>query len=483
MNPQELPTHRLATTDQQGNRIYLYPIEVLGKWRSRRSKLTWVLMVLFLVLPWIHIHGHPAVLLDIAHRKFAIFGIAFWAHDAPLLIFIFGGAALTLALVTAIWGRIWCGWACPQTVFIDSIFRKLEYWIEGDAFTRKKLDESPLSWKKASQKILKWVGFALFSLIISHSFLAYFYGTQELAQMMRSSPSENLTSFLIMGGITLVILFDFGWFREQFCTLVCPYGRFQSVLMDDESQVIAYDAARGEPRRGVQQDSSQLSSQPSGDCVNCYQCVRACPTGIDIRRGLQLECIACTACIDACDRVMEKIKKPSGLIRYDSLAAFSNKNASQQKVYFKPKVLFFGALLSFMLIGLTLTVHYRQPIESTFIRAVGAPYQEISNSDGQAEVINHFKIDLRNQTFESHHIEFKINPIQEELKNIQIIVSHHDEVLSGGTSERADLFIRFPKTILKSGNRSIPIIIESLSLKSMTRSTLTQEVLLVGPTH
>ena len=479
MNSKELPTHRLATTDQQGNRIYLYPIEVSGKWRSRRSRLSAVLIVLFLILPWIKINGHQAILLDISHRKFAIFGVAFWAHDAPLLIFIFGGAALTLALVTAIWGRIWCSWACPQTVFIDGVFRRVEYWIEGDALTRRKRDEAPLSWEKGLKKTLKWGVFTLLSLLISHSFLAYFFGTKALAQMMRSAPSENPMSFLVMGGITLLILFDFGWFREQFCTLVCPYGRFQSVLMDDESQVIAYDAHRGEPRKGSPSDAN--STRPQGDCVNCYQCVRACPTGIDIRRGVQLECIACTACIDACDQVMAKIKKPSGLIRYDSLAGILGHEQSQLKFYQKPKVLLFGALLMFMLAGLATTLHFREPLEATFIRAVGVPYQELIGANGQSEVINHFKLDLRNQTFEPQNIKLKLDSSSEELKSVQSVVSNHSDLLEEGSSERADVFFRYQKSILKTGKRAIPIIIEIHNLKSNTHFTLNQEVLLVGP--
>lgn len=245
MNHKELPVDRLSTSDKDGNRIYLYPTDVRGHYRTLRSRLNVFLILIFLVLPWIKIGGHQAILLDIANRKFAIAGITFWAHDAPMLLFIFGGGILLLAFITAIWGRVWCGWACPQTVFVDGVFRKIERLIEGDSIAQKKLDESQMSFEKFTKKSAKWIAFTILTLIISHSFLAYFYGTEELAKMMSHSPTDNLLSFFVMLFITGWILFDFGWFREQFCTVFCPYGRFQSVLMDYQSKVVAYAFARG----------------------------------------------------------------------------------------------------------------------------------------------------------------------------------------------------------------------------------------------
>jgi len=299
MSQLELPTHRIATTDEQGSRIYLYLADVSGKFRTWRSRFNIFLIFLFLLLPWMNVNQHQAMLLDIPRRRFAVFGVTFLAHDAPMLLFVFGGAAMMLALITAIWGRVWCGWACPQTVFVDGVFRKIERWLEGDAVARRKLDQSPMSLDKLIKKASKWFCFTILALLISHSFLAYFVGTEKLALMIRSSPTDNPINFILMVGVTAIILFDFGWFREQFCTIVCPYGRFQSVLMDEDSQVVAYDLKRGEPRKGT-----NLPQDKAGDCVNCYRCVQVCPTGIDIRRGVQLECIACTACMDACDEVI-----------------------------------------------------------------------------------------------------------------------------------------------------------------------------------
>lgn len=316
----ELHPDRLATTDAQGRRIALYPADVRGFFRRKRTQVQAILVIIFLVLPWVRINGQQALLLDIAQRRFEIFGLSLRAHNAPLLFFVFAAGAFGLFFVTAVWGRVWCGWACPQTVFIDGVFRKIERWVEGSALERRKLDAAPLSLQKFLKKFGKWSLYIFATLILTHSFLAYFVGTGPLAEMIRKNPSENWGSFLFMVFSSAVILFDFAWFREQFCTIVCPYGRFQSVLMDRGSMIVAYDVDRGEPRATPQAKAlSKAHNSNLGDCVNCYRCVQVCPTGIDIRRGLQMECIACTACIDACDEVMTKVKKPTGLIRYDSL--------------------------------------------------------------------------------------------------------------------------------------------------------------------
>lgn len=485
----ELPLDRIATADRKGNRIYLYPVSVKGYYRKLRSQLGLILIVIFLAMPWLRIGGHQAILLDVPRRRFAILGLTFWAHDAPLLVFVFGGLLILLGLVTAIWGRVWCGWACPQTVFVDRVFRKIEEWIEGDSLTRKKLDLSPWSFQKVLKKSEKWFAFTLCALVISHSFLAYFVGTDTLALMIGRAPLENPASFLVMAGVTAALLFDFGWFREQFCTMLCPYGRFQSVLMDDESQVVAYDLKRGEPRRGLAQ-----SSENAGDCVNCYRCVQVCPTGIDIRRGVQLECIACTACMDACDDVMARMDKPLGLIRYGTQATTEGTEADVKSGVravagagrrnawpMRPRPLLSLGLLLACVAGLTLTVLKRVPVELTLIRAVDAPYQVVSGLNGEAEVINHFKMDLRNQTFFQQSLSFAVTS-ELEAKGVRLVVSNHLPSLPAGESERADLFVRFPKSLLSSGHSRIFIQIRSDPLVFPEKThTLHQEVILVGP--
>jgi cytochrome c oxidase accessory protein FixG len=474
MNQKELPWDRLATTDKKGNRIYLYPADVHGRWHRLRSWLSVGLIIVFLGLPWVRVGGHQALLLDVPNRRFAIFGLTFWAHDAPLLFFVFGGVVISIAFVTAIWGRIWCGWSCPQTVFVEQVFRRIERWIEGDALARKKLDQEGVSPKKIFKKSLKWASFSVLALILSHSFLAYFIGVEELGRMMERSPFQNPISFLLMAGVAGAILFDFGWFREQFCTVVCPYGRFQSVLMDNQSTVVAYDVRRGEPRRGT-----LPADAPTGDCVNCYRCVQVCPTGIDIRRGVQLECIACTACMDACDDVMMRQKKPLGLIKYGNQAITEGKVETLIPWFKRPRAWVYLTLLISCIVGLSFTVSQRSPIELTLIRAVDSPYQEIPGPQG-TQILNHFKIDLRNQTFEEQEIAFAVSPELRQ-RGVSVVISNHKGKLAAGEPERADLFIQFPKSLLTMGRGKVPIHLEARSKIDSAPIFITQEAYLVGP--
>lgn len=491
MNPRELPKDRLATTDSQGNRIYLYPADVKGRWKVLRSRLSVGLIALFLGLPWVRIGGHQAILLDIPHRRFAILGLTFWAHDTPLLIFVLGGAAVSIAFVTAIWGRGWCGWACPQTVFVEQVFRRVERWIEGDSVVRRRRDQGPWNSEWFTKKALKWGVYGILSLVVSHSFLAYFVGTESLAQMMKSSPYENPSVFIIMAGVAAGILFDFGWFREQFCTVVCPYGRFQSVLMDNQSTVVAYDMKRGEPRKGTALSSMGDGvggaglrmgdgDPPIGDCVNCYRCVQVCPTGIDIRRGVQLECIACTACIDACDEVMTRIKKPKGLIRYGNQAVTEGHVVADIPLLQRTRAWVYLGLLLVCLGGLFFTVSHRALIQMTLIRAVDFPYQEIPDAQGQIQILNHFKVELRNQTFEDQEIRFFLAP-EFRRQGVNLVVSNHKAKLLPGEPERADLFIQFPKNLLTNGRAILPIQMEARPSNALDPITMSQEAQLVGP--
>ncbi|MGK5082486.1 cytochrome c oxidase accessory protein CcoG [Bdellovibrionota bacterium FG-1] len=470
MNINELPSDHLATTDQEGHRVYLYPQDVAGKFRSLRSGVSTGLILLFLALPWLKVAGKPAILLDIAGRRFSILGLMFWAHDAPMLFFIFGGIVFSWAFVTAVWGRVWCGWACPQTVFVDSVFRKIERWIEGDWRDRKKLDQGNWTLHKILLKGLKWLIFGAISLVISHSFLAYFVGPQQIGQMLRSSPSEYPASFLVMGFVTSFSLFDFGWFREQFCVVVCPYARFQSVLMDDESMVVYYDTSRGEPRK-----SSVTDLKNQGDCISCYRCVGVCPTGIDIRRGTQLECIACTACMDACDAVMTRFNKPRGLIRYDALAGKTKKAFS----VFRPRPMFYLVIITILVAGLVVTLRGRQDISADFIRGIEAPYQEIVGPGGSAWVVNHFRVDLRNQSFASMQPRIAL-PETLRSQGAEMIMAPSPPRLDAGANYRMDIFVRFPKILLKMGKLAVPIQV-AFDRKDGSGAEIIREVKLVGP--
>lgn len=437
----DLPEDRPASFDEHGNRVYLHPAEVKGPWRSRRTVFYTVLLAIFLVMPWIHIAGHQAVLLDLPRRRFAFFGLTFWAHDAPMLLFVIGGFAVTLLFVTSVWGRVWCGWACPQTVFIDMVFRRIESWVEGSPVERRKLDAAPLSASKAGKRALKWTLFTAASLVIAHSFLAYFVGTDRLAEMVRSSPTENPGAFLVMLGAAGITLFDFGWFREQFCMVACPYGRLQSVLMDDKSLAPLYDAGRGEPRK----HTPGVAADKLGDCVSCYRCVQVCPTGVDIRRGVQLECVACTACIDACDDVMDKVGKPRGLIRYESVQGMEGR---QSRKWGFRSYLYLAVMLA-AAVGLALTVVNRQPFQMTVNRPPDAPYTITSEG-----VVNHLRVHMANMAFDDARVTFRLGGVDGGYK---IIAPKNPWPVKAGESVSADIFVVADRAFLPGGKRQVTL--------------------------
>lgn len=428
-------------------RPWLYVADVKGRFQRARGWVGALLLVFFLVVPWIRIRGHPVLLLDLVHGRFAVGGFAFWAHDLPLVIFALGGAALLLAFVTATLGRAWCGWGCPQTVFVTQVFRRIERFVEGDAVKRRRGDEMPLDSSKIFRKSLKWFLFACAALILSHSFLAYFVGTEAMARMIAQAPSENPGTFAAMLILTGLVLFDFAWLREQFCVLICPYGRFQSALMDSRSLVVAYDSKRT-------------------DCVDCRRCVQVCPTGIDIREGLQMECIACTACVDACDLVMTRLKKPTGLIRYQG--------GRTLREWFSGRPLVYLSLLFLALGGFAISVHGRTPIEMMITRSVGQPYDEIVSAGAEKQVVNRFKVDFLNQGFETARVE-----IVRDSEEIQWTSAEAEIALAPGESRRIEVFARFPVTLLQEGRASANLspVVHSSDLKTRIR----KEVPLVGP--
>jgi len=318
------------------------------------------------------------------------------------------------------------------------MYRRIETWIEGNHRERKALDSGPWNGNKILKKSLKYFSFLLLSLLITHSFLAYFVGSYPLLEMIRSNPIENWPSFLVILFTTALILFDFGWFREQFCVIMCPYGRFQSVLLSSQSNVVAYDSKRGEPRRG------EAGSIPQGDCVNCFRCVQVCPTGIDIRRGLQMECIACTACIDACDEVMTKTNKPLGLIRYTTLAQLAGKS----RVIFQPRALLYLALFLTSAGGLALTVAKKDFLELEILRAQGAPYEKMKNQKGEDVIMNHFHLEISNQL--DHEIDLRFQLADPDLELVMPMNPLH---LHDSANQRVDFFVRFPQKILENGSK------------------------------
>ena len=472
----EIPKDRLATTDEFGDRVYIYPAEVKGFWRRYRNWTQFVLMIIFLGLPWIKIGGEQALLLSIPERRFAFFGLILYAHDGPMIFFLLAISAFGLAFVTAVWGRVWCGWACPQTVFIDGVFRRIETFIEGTHLKRRQLDAGPLTLSKIFKKTTKWTLFFIASTIIAHSFTAYFIGSERLAKMSINSPSENWVDFVIVFSITFLILFDFAWFREQFCMIMCPYGRFQSVLMDEQSLAVMYNEKRGEPRRGS--DASKTKGS-SGDCVACNRCVMVCPTGIDIRRGIQMECINCTACIDACDEIMEKVNKPKGLIRYSSIAKNEVKKLNQLNF----RRAFYLLIIGLASLGLVLKLATRSPLRAEVLRLTGAPYRLLDGAD-TGMVFNQFKLHLQNQTSFPMKVHFEIIT---ETPNIPIymIEQNHEMTLNPGELSYHFIFVKFQRDVVKGlGQKEVPLKItyeELNSDNSVIRDSVEKTLKLLGP--
>ena len=425
-----VPVDRLASVDETGARQTIFPAEVKGFFERRRRIVHWILLLVFLGLPWIQIGGEQALLLDIPNRHFAFFGLTLFSHDAPILFLLLGTLTLGLAFVTSVWGRLWCGWACPQTVFVDSFFRQIEILIEGNYIQRKKLDQQPMDWNKAKKRMLKWALYIGLSFLIAHSFAAYFVGTGPILKMIGQSPWENMGVFSFVMGLTFLIAFDFGWFREQFCIIACPYGRIQSVLMDDRSVTVLYDDKRGEPRKGAVPKGEQ-----QGDCVACYRCVAVCPTGVDIRRGVQLECIACTACIDACDEIMEKVGKPKGLIRYSTEQSIQTKQPIQ---WFRPRSVIYGCLTLLMIGSLSYAIANRSPLYAAVIRSIETPFEVIA--DGS--VINRFRLHIKNHASKSAEVQLSIKP-ESLASRIQIMMGTNPLQLAGGQTVRLPMILKF----------------------------------------
>ncbi len=460
-----LDPNRLSMLGTDGTRFRIIPAEITGFWQKRREVVYAFLIVLFLILPWTKINGVQTILLDIPNRKFALFGVTFWAHDAPMVFLLLALFVFGLTLVTSVWGRVWCGWACPQTVFIDFIYRRIERWIEGNYIERRRLDKAELSLNKAFRLGLKWFLFFLVSSAIAHSFTAYFVGSESLVNWVYSGDiSAHQTTFWIVLFITAVLLFDFGWFREQFCIIMCPYGRFQSVLMDQRSLAVLYDEKRGEPRKGA-----LPLDTPRGDCVSCNRCVQVCPTGIDIRKGLQMECIACTACVDACDDIMRKVKKPEGLIKYSTVSGKKNK-------FYKGRQLIYSLVIASLFIVLLYLVSIRKAVDVAVLRAKETPYQVIDTKDGK-RILNHFKLHSKNQNIHDLKQQIVLPP---DL-NLEIKTQSNPFTVKAGESTTTHFFILFDSKILEAtGSKKINLTIKTVS-DVTDEATTTQEISLIGP--
>lgn len=387
--------NQLGNTGEKGKRNWLYPKIIKGKFYKYRTVLSYVLLAFLFSAPFIKINGRPFMLFNILERKFIIFGVPFWPQD-----FILFGLAMLLMVVfivlfTAVYGRVFCGWICPQTIFMEMVFRKIENWIEGNANAQKKLKAQPWNTEKILKKGAKHGIFLFIAFLIGNIFLAYVIGTEELFKIITDNPVDHIGGLLAMLGFTILFYMVFAKMRELVCIWACPYGRLQGVLMDRDTIVVAYDTVRGEPRGKLKKGETS----DKGDCVDCGLCVDVCPTGIDIRNGTQLECINCTACIDACDGVMDKINKPRGLIRYASLEGIK----SGKNFHYNLRMKAYTVLL-FILAGVfTFLLATRDMVEATVLRPPGLTFQEKDQV-----ITNLYNFELVNKTYQNVPVELKL---------------------------------------------------------------------------
>ncbi len=423
----------LTTTSTEGKRIKVFPAKPPqnGFWFVRRQWVQWGMLALYVAIPWIQINGHPFLQLDIAHRRFSVFGQLFFAHEVPNLVFVALMFLMFIALITTLFGRAWCGWSCPQTVFIERVYRKIEFWIDGDHLAQRKLNAAPMDINKFFKRSLKYGVFALVSILLGQIFLGYFVGPKEAFSYLTMSPAQHPSAFLSVMIMSAVVMFDFGWFREQFCLVACPYGRMQSVFMDQGSFFLAYDEKRK-------------------DCIDCGKCVAVCPTGIDVRQGLQFECIACTACADACDSVMTKINKPKGLIGYGNLLTLQGLKTK----WFRARVWVYGILFILVTSGFVYRLQTRQIHQLEVIRAVDTPYQQVKDPDGKDFVINHFKIRFYNLDWNEAKVDYTVSE-SARAKGIEIIRAPNDQglqIVASGGNTLSQFFLKVPKSEFVEGS-------------------------------
>lgn len=409
---------------KEGKREWIYPKIIKGKFYQYRTYFSWFLLAFFFIAPFVKINGYQLLLLNFIERKFVIFGQPFWPQDFFLFVVLALTFLVFIVVFTVVFGRVFCGWACPQTIFMEMVFRKIENLIEGNANKQKKLDAMPWNAEKITKKSLKHTVFFAVSFLISHTFLAYIIGYENLWAQISGPFAENYGTFFSLVLFSFVFYLVFAKMRELVCIMACPYGRLQGVMLDANSMVVAYDYIRGEPRGKIRKSEAQ---DKKGDCVDCGLCVDVCPTGIDIRHGTQLECINCTACMDACDDVMVKIKKPEGLIRIDS-----KNNIEEKKGFsFSPRIIAYTAVMV-ILLGASVTIlATRKSVEANVLRISGSTYSEAA--DGK--VTNMFNLSMVNKTFEDKGFRLELVD-SENSKNATLMMVQKDTILESNNEEK-----------------------------------------------
>ncbi len=393
----------VASIKSDGSRNFLRPADTKGTFTTWRRITAIFLIIIYVGLPWIKIGGYPAVFFDLTVRRFHLFGLTFAAQDFWLAFFLVSGLGFGLFLITSVLGRVWCGWTCPHTVFLEHVYRRIERWLEGSVANQKKLDK--MGWgetEKLVKRGSKHVIFILLSLLISHVFVSYFISIPGLYDWVSSNPKDHWGGFLFVFIMSGIIYFNFAWFREQLCLAICPYGRLQSALIDDDSIIIGYDEERGEPR-------GKPRKEGVGDCIDCKRCITVCPTGIDIRQGLQMECVGCSNCIDACNAIMTKLGRPKGLIRYDSLNGLKGKG----RRILRPR---FFIYLFFMLVGVGAMTYAFTSIDSAYMlvtRMTGSSFYQTEST-----IRNQYNVRIVNKTDETQVFNIHVDSPNHEITKL-----------------------------------------------------------------
>ena len=452
----------LYTVTKDGRRRWVYADLVAGRFYKFRRIFAYLLILFYLILPWIKIGSLQGVRIDLLNRKFIFFGETFWATDTVYLVMVLIALAISLFFFTSLLGRIWCGWACPETVFLEFVFRPIENLLEGSAAQRKRLDQQPWSWNKLLRKGTKYTIYILFSWIIANTALAYFVGAEPLLKMMSDYPWSNPLPFLAACLVTAAFIFQFGWFREQFCTVLCPYARFQSVLLDSNSLLVGYDRKRGEPRGKIAKEEGAAAK---GDCIDCGLCVRLCPTGIDIRNGLQLECVQCAACADACDSIMNRVSRPTGLIRY----ATENQLAGAKTSILRPRVILYASILIGLAATFIFSLEHRQLAEFQIIRTADEAIFTLLPED---LVLNRFKVHISNK--DQRNREFVFNVVNSE--KVALVVPVTPFVVPAGQASTLPIFFKLKREAFQLGKFKIEV-----EVKDNLGFIGKQEIVLIGP--
>ncbi len=426
------PERVLPTLNADGTRNRIRPRLYPGRLLRARQLVAWSLIALFVGLPFLRIGGKPAILLDVVQRQFVLFGGTFLATDGVLLMLLMLSIFVTIVLVTALVGRAWCGWGCPQTVYMEFLFRPIERLFEGPREAQLELDRKGANAKRLAKNAV----YFLLSFLLANVFLSYFVGTDALRRWVLEAPTQHWGGFSVVMVTTGLVFFDFAYFREQMCTVICPYARIQSVLLDPKSLVIGYDARRGEPR-----SKGKAKTPGHGDCIDCRACVVSCPTGIDIREGLQLECIACGQCVDACNSIMDRIKKPQGLIRYSSQAALET---GAKTPILRARVGIYAVVLAGLVAALLLLGRGRNGAEITILRGLGAPFSVSGD-----EIINQLRLKVRNRSNETN--DFQVTVVG--LPQARLVAPELPLKVPASEQAAASFFVIVPRAELHGSRR------------------------------